>query len=138
MNEIPFPSLKPGTILTVRSTQLPLVKHWGVVAYGRDQQGQPRIWHSQKSDVLRCTDFEQFSARQACEIVWTPQNAEQAHQVLQRLESKQGLRWHLTQANCEMVVRWAVEGRAVSHQLGFGTLVAAGIVIAVAVAASGD
>jgi hypothetical protein len=138
MNEVPIESLKPGTVLRVRSLQFPVVMHWGVVGYGKDSQGYPRVWHSQKSDVLRCTDFEEFSAGQACEILWVPQNAQQAHRAIGRLKSREGLRWHLTQANCEMVARWAVEGRAVSHQLGVGTLAVLGIVVFVAFAASDD
>jgi hypothetical protein len=138
VNQVPIESLKPGTVLRVRSTQFPAVMHWGVVGYGKDYQGCPQVWHSQKSDVLRCTDFEQFSCSQSCEILWVPENGQQAHQVIARLTSKEGLRWHLTQANCEMVVRWAVEGKAVSHQLGFGILATIGIVAAVAIAASGD
>jgi len=138
MNEVSIERLKPGTVLRVRSLQLPVVMHWGVVGYGRDSQGHPRVWHSQKSDTLRCTSFEEFSAGQACEILWVPQNPQQAHRVIERLKSKEGLRWHLTQANCEMVVRWAVEGKAVSHQLGFGALAVIGIVAVVAIASSGD
>lgn len=138
MNEVPIESLKPGTVLRVRSVQFPVVMHWGVVGYGGDAQGCPRVWHSQKSDTLRCTEFEKFSAGQSCEILWVPENAQLAHRVIERLKSKEGLRWHLTQANCEMVVRWAVEGKAVSHQLGFGTLAVLGIVVVVAIAASGD
>ena len=138
MSEIPVESLKPGTVLRVRSLQFPLVMHWGVVGYGRDSQGHPRVWHSQKSDVVRCTDFEEFSAVQSCEILWVPANPGETHRVIQRLQSKEGLPWHLTQANCEMVVRWAVENNAVSHQLGFGALAVIGIVAVFAIASSGD
>src|SRR5258707_7750535 len=68
MNEVSIASLRPGTVLTVPSTRFPLVQHWGVVGYGRDSKGYPRVWHSQKSDTLRCTDFEFFSAGQQCNI----------------------------------------------------------------------
>ena len=43
--------------------------------------------------------------------------------MIQRLESQQGLPWHLTKANCEMVVRWAVEDKAESKQLTIGLIV---------------
>jgi hypothetical protein len=135
VNEVLIEDLMPGTVLRVRSLQLPMVMHWGVVGYGRDDQGYPVVWHSQKSDTLRCTPFEEFSAGQSCEILWVPDDDEQAHRVIQRLESEEGLRWHLTQANCEMVVRWAVEGRAVSDQLGAGLVGVLGIVVVVALAA---
>jgi hypothetical protein len=138
MNEVPIESLRPGTVLRVRSLQFPVVMHWGVVGYGRDVQGYPRIWHSQKSDTLRSTDFAEYSVGQHCEILWVPENAQQGHGVIERLKSKEGLRWHLTQANCEMVVRWAVEGKPVSDQLGLGTLAVLGIVAIVAIAASGN
>jgi hypothetical protein len=127
MNEIPISSLAPGTVLRVRSTRFPAVMHWGVVGYGRDSKGYPRVWHSQKSDALRCTDFEAFSAGQHCEIRWVPANPQQALWVIERLQAKEGLPWHLTNANCEMVVRWAVEDKPVSHQLAIGVLCAVGI-----------
>ena len=121
MNEVPITSLTPGTVLTVSSTRFPLIRHWGVVGYGRDTQGYPRVWHSQKSDTLRCTDFEYFSSGQHCNIERVL-DRQQASRAISRLQSKEGLPWHLTQANCEMVVRWAVEDRAISKQLGVGVL----------------
>ena len=51
----------------------------------------------------------EFSPSLFSEVLWQPQNTYQGRLVVQRLQSKQGLRWHLTQANCEMVARWAVE-----------------------------
>jgi hypothetical protein len=39
MNEVPIECLKPGTVLTVRCIQFPLVEHWGVVGYDYDFQG---------------------------------------------------------------------------------------------------
>ena len=134
MNEIPITNLNPGTALRLRSTRLPVAMHWGVVGYGRDSMGYPRVWHSQKSDALRCTDFGEFSACQRCEIQGVPANPQQARYVIDRLKGKEGLPWHPTKANCEMVVRWAVEGKPVSHQLAFGLLCVVGIV-AVAVSA---
>lgn len=122
MNQVPIQSLRPGTVLRVRSIVFPAVMHWGVVGYGFDANGYPLVWHSQKSDCLRCTEFLEFSAGQVCEVLWVPENAYQAGRVIQRLESKRGTPWHLTQANCEMVVRWAVEDRAVSEQLAVGAL----------------
>src|SRR5258707_583474 len=129
--QIPANQLQPGTVLRVLSDFLG-VMHWGVVGYGYDSQGNPLVWHSQKSDVLRATPFLDFSGGRQCEILWVPHNAQQALVIIQRLESKADLPWHLTQANCEMVVRWAVEGKPVSHQLAFGTLAAVALVAVVA------
>ena len=137
MNEIPITSLRPGTVLTVSSTRFPLIQHWGVVGYGRDSQGYPRVWHSQKSDILRCTDFELFSGGQQCNIERVL-DRQQAHRVIERLKSKEGLPWHLTQANCEMVVRWAIEDTPRSKQLEVGALVVFAVVAAVTITASGD
>src|ERR1700690_4315695 len=117
MNQIQISDLKPGTVLKVRSVRFPAVMHWGVVGYGWDFNGQPIIWHSQKSDTLRRTDFQTFSSGQHCQIVRVADSPDHARRIIQRLKSKEGLPWHLTQANCEMVVRWAVEDRAVSEQL---------------------
>src|SRR5260370_19600250 len=133
VNQIPATHLQPGTVLTTRSTVFP-VMHWGVVGYGRDSQGHPRVWLSQKSDTLRCTEYQEFCAGQSCEILWVPANRQQAHRVIERLKSKEGLPWHLTQANCEMVVRWAVEDKPVSHQLAFGALATIAVVAGGAVA----
>jgi hypothetical protein len=135
MNQAPIESLVPGTVLKVQSTRFSAVMHWGVVGYGKDISGYPLIWHSQKSDTLRCTEFLEFSAGQVCEIVWVPVNAWQASNVITRLQSKEGLPWHLTKANCEMVVRWAVEDRAVSDQLAVGSLAVVAVVVLAALSA---
>ena len=136
MNEVSVTDLNPATVLRVRSSRLPLAKHWGVVGQWRDSRGYPTVWHSQKSDALRCTSFEEFSGGQRCEVLWVPAGYQRAHCVLQRLEANEGLPWHLTQANCEMVVRWAVEGRPISEQLvAFGVLCLVGVVV-VAVSAA--
>jgi hypothetical protein len=122
-----------GTIRRVRITQFPLVQHWGVEGWYRDENGQPTMRHAQKNDILRCTSYAEFSSGQPSEIVWTPQDFAQGAWVVQRLESKEGLRWNLATANCEQIVRWAVEGRAHSDQLAFG--VAACLVGAIAIVA---
>jgi hypothetical protein len=44
--------------------------------------------------------------------------------VIERLESIEGLRWNLATANCEQIVRWAVEGKAHSDQLAGGVAMA--------------
>jgi hypothetical protein len=110
----------PGTILTVRSTRFPAIKHWGVVDWQLDDSGQPGMWHSQKSDVLRCTDYTYFSSGEPCEVLWVPQSREQQTYIIERLRSKAGLPWHLATANCEQVVRWALEGKPRSGQLEVG------------------
>jgi hypothetical protein len=135
MNNVPLTNLRPGTVLTVRSTRFPLIQHWGVVGYGRDSQGYPRVWHSQKSDTLRCTDFEYFSAGQQCKIEEIL-DQQQASRVISRLKSKEGLPWHLTQANCEMVVRWAVEDKPRSQQLEVGALAVLATVVGILVFSS--
>jgi hypothetical protein len=135
---ITAPRLDPGTALTVRSTRYPAVMHWGVVDYALDPTGNPRMWHSQKSDVLRCTDFAEFSGGHPCQIEWTPENPQQGRAVIQRLRSQEGLPWHLTQANCETVTRWAIEDKPVSRQLqiGTGALILFGIFVAAVAADS--
>ncbi len=120
MLQIPSTSFLPGTILTVRSSRFPVIKHFGVVDWQLDDNGQPSMWHSQKSDVLRCTNYLYFSSGQPCEVLWIPQSREQQTYVIERLRSKTGLPWNLAQANCEQVVRWALEGRPRSKQLEVG------------------
>jgi hypothetical protein len=129
-NQIPTSHLQPGTLLRTKSFP---VMHWGVVGYGIGSDGLPNVWHSQKSDVLRCTNFQEFSSGQDCEALWQPQNTHQGRLVIQRLQSKAGLPWHLTQANCEMVARWAVEDKPISDQLGFAVFV--GVIAVVALLA---
>lgn len=124
--------LQPGTVIRTRSTFFP-VMHWGVVGYGIGSDGLPRVWHSQKSDVLRCTNFQEFSPSLLFDVLWQPQHSYQGRLIIQRLQSKEGLPWHLTQANCEMVARWAVENKPISDQLGFAVFV--GLVAVVALLA---
>jgi hypothetical protein len=96
-----------------------------------DEVGQRAMWHSQKRDVLRRTDYGYFSSGQPSQILWTPRSYEQQVWVIERLRSKEGLPWNLATANCEQVVRWAVEGTARSEQLGIGLLaaIAAGVLL---------
>lgn len=135
MIQIPSNSFVPGSILTVRSTRFPAIKHWGVVDWQLDENGQPRMWHSQKSDVLRCSNYAYFSSGEPCEVLWIPQTREQQVFIIERLRSKTGLPWNLAQANCEQVVRWAVEGRPHSEQLAVGFAVTL-FAVAVGLAAS--
>ena len=114
----------PGRIRRVRSNRIPGVWHWGVEGWLLDESGEPTVWHAQKNDILRCTSNIEFSCGQPGEFVWTPRDYEQSAWVIQRLESKEGLRWNLATANCEQIVRWAVEGRAHSDQLAGGILLA--------------
>lgn len=116
----PANSFIPGSILTVRSTRFTAIKHWGVVDWQFDENGQPRMWHSQKSDVLRCTDYAYFSSGEPCEELWIPKTRDQQRLIIERLRSKTGLPWHLTAANCEQVVRWAIDGSPRSGQLEVG------------------
>ena len=131
---VPSENLVPGSILRVASLRFPGVKHWGVVDWEFDENWQRRIWHSQKADVLRSTNFAYFSSGLPVEILWVPTTYEQQVWVIERLRSKEGLPWHLATANCEQVVRWAVEGTARSEQLTAGVWVAllAGALIFVA------
>ena len=115
MNIVRHAGRVPGRIRRVTSTRFPGVWHWGVEDWWPDVNGQPRMWHAQKGDVMRCTSYAEFSSGQLSEIVWTPQTyAERVSVILE------GLPWNLSSANCEQVVRWAVEGRAYSVQLAIG------------------
>ena len=117
---VPSENLVPGSILRVASLRFPGVKHWGVVDWEFDENWQRKMWHSQKADVLRPTNFAYFSSGLPVEILWIPRNYEQQAWVIERLRSKEGLPWQLATANCEQVVRWAVEGTARSEQLTVG------------------
>jgi hypothetical protein len=121
---IPSSSILPGSILRVSSLRFPGVKHWGVADWDFDAVGQRAMWHSQKGDVLRLSDYAYFSSGQPAEILWAPETHDQQVWVIERLRSKEGLPWNLATANCEQVVRWAVEGTARSEQLGVGILAA--------------
>jgi hypothetical protein len=107
------------------------IRHWGVEDWSLDANGQPAMWHAQKGDVLRCATYIEFAASAPSEIVWTPQTHAQQVSVIQRLQSIEGLAWNLATANCEQVVRWAVEGKAHSDQLVNGTTIAVCIGVAV-------
>jgi len=124
MNIVRHAGRVPGRIRRVASTRFPGVMHWGVEDWWPDMNGQPRMCHAQKGDVLRCTSYAEFSSGQPSHIVWTPQTYAQRVSVIQRLQSIEGLPWNLSSANCEQVVRWAVEGRAYSDQLAVGVAIA--------------
>jgi hypothetical protein len=113
----------PGRIRSVPSTRMPGVRHWGVEGWYRDANGQPTIWHAQKNDVLRCTSYAEFSAGQPSKIEASPESFTLQSSVIQRLQNIEGLRWDLTTANCEQVVRWAYEGNAHSEQLANGVAI---------------
>jgi hypothetical protein len=132
---IPDTSHVPGRIRRVQSPILG-IWHWGVEGWERDVNNEPTIWHAQKNDVLRCTIHVGFSGGQPSEILWTPQTYEQQLSVIDRLQSIEGLPWNLATANCEQVVRWAVEGRAHSEQLTTGVAIVS-VVGVVALLASG-
>lgn len=124
----------PGRIRRVPIVGWPGLWHWGIEGWRRDVNGQPAMWHSPKGGAVRCTTYAEFSCGQPSEILWTPQTYDQQVSVLQRIKSIEGMPWHLTTANCEQVIRWAVEGTARSEQLESGFLAAmfAGIVILLA------
>jgi len=113
----------PGRIRRVRSMRIRGIWHWGVEGIELDENDQPTIWHAQKNDSLRCTPYEEFSSGHPAEILWTPDTSAQQDLVIQRLEEKQGLHWNLVSANCEQIVRWAVEGKGYSEQLAIAALV---------------
>ncbi|MHB8502096.1 MAG: hypothetical protein ACYDHE_14290 [Candidatus Acidiferrales bacterium] len=121
----------PGRIRKVPIVGWPGLWHWGIEGWRRDVNGQPSMWHSPKGGEVRRTTYAEFSCGQPSEILWTPQTYEQQLSVLQRIKSIQGLPWNLTTANCEQVVRWAVEGKGRSEQLEVGLFAAlcAGLVL---------
>jgi len=112
----------PGRIRRVPIIGWPGLWHWGIEGWQRDVNGQPRMWHSPKGGNVRCTVYAEFSCGQVSEILWAPETYEQQVSVLERIKSIRGLPWHLTAANCEQVVRWAVEGKPRSEQLEAGFL----------------
>jgi hypothetical protein len=129
----------PGRIRRIPIVSWPGLWHWGIEGWHRDMNGQPSMWHSPKGGFVRCTSFAEFSCGQPSEILWIPQSYEQQVSVLQRIRSVEGLAWNLTTANCEQVVRWAVEGAPRSEQLETGVLagLVAGIAILLAVGSQG-
>jgi hypothetical protein len=127
----------PGRIRRVPIVGWPGIWHWGIEGWQRDVNGQPSMWHSPKGGDARSTSYAEFSCGQPSQILWTPQTHEQQLSVLQRIKSIEGLPWNLTTANCEQVVRWAVEGTARSEQLAVG-VIAALFMGAVILAAAGS
>ena len=125
----------PGRIRRVPIAEWPGLWHWGIEGWQRDANGQPSVWHSPKGEAVKCSAYVDFARGQVSEILWTPETYEQQVSVLERIKSIRGLPWHLTTANCEQVVRWAVEGKPRSEQLEVGFLAGlfAAIVLALAV-----
>ena len=119
----------PGRIRRVPIPEWPGLWHWGIEGWQRDANGQPAMWHSPKGGAVNCTSYADFARGQVSEILWTPETYEQQASVLQRIKSIRGLPWHLTAANCEQVVRWAVEGKPRSEQLEVGFFAALGVAL---------
>ena len=69
-------------------------------------------------------DMRNCSSGQPSEIILIPQSYPQQVSVIRRLERIEGLRWNLATANCEQIVRWAVEGRAHTDRLAGGVALA--------------
>lgn len=131
----------PGRIRIIPIPEWPGFWHWGIEAWECDEYGEPMMWHSPKGGRVSCTTFAEFARGQASEFVWTPETPDQAISVLDRISSIEGMPWNLTKANCEQVVRWAVEGQARSKQLGNvlgGAFVAAGVLALLAAGFSGQ
>jgi hypothetical protein len=126
----------PGRIRRIPIPEWPGLWHWGIEGWNRDINGQPTMWHSPKGGAVCCTSFAEFARGRVSEIRWTPQSLDQGASVIERIASIEGRPWSLTNANCEQVVRWAVEGRFRSEQLEKGLLLGlfatAGILIATA------
>jgi hypothetical protein len=114
----------PGTILKINSTRFPGVGHYGGVDWSLDETGRPMIWHAQKHDVFRRTNFADFTSSEIPEVVRTPQCYEQQVVAIERFRLLEGTPWTLFQTNCEQQIRWAVEGEAHSTQLNAGLLIA--------------
>ena len=123
----------PGRIWVVQSPHFPYAWHWGIEDWNLDSSGRPMMWHAQKNDIMRCTTNAEFFDGLLGEIKWTPASREQAAWVIERLQSIEGTPWNLVTANCEQMIRWAVEGRAHSEQLAVA--VVASLVGALALAA---
>jgi hypothetical protein len=107
----------PGRIRRVPIPGWQGVWHWGIEGWTLDENGQPTIWHSTKGCTVCCTNYVSFSSGRQSEILWSPSTHHQQVIVLARIKTLKGLPWRLTTANCEHVVRWAVEGTARSKQL---------------------
>jgi hypothetical protein len=126
MNIILDSSHVPGRIRRVPIREWPGLWHWGIEGRQRDSNGQPTMWHSPKGGAVGCTPYVDFARSQVSEILWTPETYEQQVSVLERIKSIRGLPWNLTAANCEQVVRWAVQGTPRSVQLEVGLFAALG------------
>jgi hypothetical protein len=121
----------PGRIRRVPIPGWKGVWHWGIEGWTLDENGQPTIWHSTKGGTVCCTNYLDFSSAQPSETLWSPSTKHQQVIVLARIKTLQGLPWRLTTANCEHVVRWAVEGTARSQQVDIG--MATGLLVGVLV-----
>jgi hypothetical protein len=134
IQRIPLSNHVPGRIRRVPIMVWPGFWHWGIEGWKLDQTGQPIMWHSIKGSAVRSTAYAEFSGGQLSEVLWTPSTYQHQVSVLARIRSIQGLPWNLTTANCEHVVRWAVQGNARSQQVEIAVVTGlfAGILILLA------
>ena len=126
----------PGTVLKVRSTEFPLIEHWGMCYWPDPFTGQPQIIHGMKNDVFRITSISEFDHGQPSSVAWAPQTQEQRRHAIARMTLLLGCPWNLFSLNCEQGVMWALTDMPVSQQLNGGmVLVGIGVALLFAFAA---
>ena len=123
----------PGTVLQIPS-DVPFVFHFVMVEFINFHTDVELGIHNMPGIGVAWTPLDQVTGTKSVEVSWEPQTPEQGLAAIMRMRSLIGMPYHLFEANCEHVIRWAVTGEWRSEQvstLGMGLFVAA-VVAAVA------
>ena len=122
----------PGTVLTIPSDFPPFV-HFVMVEFVDFHTATEVAIHSMPDSGVTRASLNQAIGMKPVSVYWTPQTPEDGEAAIFRMWELIGRPYHLTQANCEHVIRWAITGEWKSDQVsavGIGLLVAGAIAIA--------
>jgi hypothetical protein len=120
----------PGTVLVIPSDVPPFV-HFVMVEFVDFNTGVEYAIHNMRGNGVTRAPLDDVISGRPVRVWWTPPTREVGEAAIVRMQSVIGHRYHVTEANCEHVIRWAVTGEWKSEQV---SAVKVGLLIAGAVA----
>jgi hypothetical protein len=106
----------PGTVLTIPS-DVPPFRHFLMVEYFGAHTGSEMVLHSMPDAGVARAILDEVIGQKPVHVFWTPSTPLHGEQAIERIRSLIGARYHLTEANCEHVIRWAITGKWESKQV---------------------
>jgi hypothetical protein len=116
----------PGTVLTIPSDVPPFV-HFVMVEFTDFHTWEQACIHNMPGSGVTFARLADVISGKPIRVFWRPRTQEEALAAIQRMQSLVGHPYHLIEANCEHVIRWAVTGEWRSQQV---SAVKAGLLVA--------